>query len=315
MRKQSINKRSTERWKSDVRESVLFYNDWFLKFAPVTYVAARNASISKIKDAFRVTDSFNRITKDLIITKPESLSILRMATTPPLARDRLAGLADVSNAFIKALEDGKCPRDSDGIDRIVDVVTMLLDREVMPWLARGKRPTQTEFAVASAILGDRMCGSLADPIIRNEQERRQIRAIKDFLLAQGYRHVEAKDISDCKKMEPGTFAFHLNVPAKVGGRKVVNIPVDVAVMRRTAKPRDLPLFIECKSAGDFTNTNKRRKEEAVKITQLKHTYGVGVDFILFLCGYFDSAYLGYEAAEGIDWVWEHRMSDLEKAGV
>jgi hypothetical protein len=34
---------------------------------------------------------------------------------------------------------------------------------------------------------------------------------------------------------------------------------------------------------------------------------------LFLCGYFDSGYLGYEAAEGIDWVWEHRISDLEKA--
>jgi len=33
-------------------------------------------------------------------------------------------------------------------------------------------------------------------------------------------------------------------------------------------------------------------------------------FILFLCGYFDSGYLGYEAAEGIDWVWEHRTNDL-----
>jgi hypothetical protein len=32
----------------------------------------------------------------------------------------------------------------------------------------------------------------------------------------------------------------------------------------------------------------------------------GVEFILFLCGYFDSGYLGYEAAEGIDWIWAHR---------
>lgn len=315
MRKKPINKRNTERWKSDVRESVLFYNDWFLKFAPVTYRRARKNAIVKIEDAFRATDSFKNLTVDMLIAVPESLTILRMATTPPLARDRLAGLADVPNALIKTLESGKCPKCNDGIARIVDIVAMLLDRDAMPWLARKRRPTKTELAVASAILGDRVCGSLADPIVRNEQERRQLRSIKDFLEARGYCHVEAKGISDCRSMKSGTFAFHLNVPAKVGARKMVNIPVDVAVMRRAAKPHNLPLFIECKSAGDFTNTNKRRKEEAVKIAQLKKTYGVGVDFILFLCGYFDSAYLGYEAAEGIDWVWEHRISDLEKAGV
>ena len=37
-----------------------------------------------------------------------------------------------------------------------------------------------------------------------------------------------------------------------------------------------------------------------------------VRFALFLCGYFDSGYLGYEAAEGIDWIWEHRIDDLSE---
>lgn len=77
----------------------------------------------------------------------------------------------------------------------------------------------------------------------------------------------------------------------------------------------LPLLIEAKSAGDFTNVNKRRKEEATKMRQLKIAYGESVPFILFLNGYFDSGYLGYEAAEGIDWVWEHRIEDLEQFGV
>ena len=27
---------------------------------------------------------------------------------------------------------------------------------------------------------------------------------------------------------------------------------------------------------------------------------------------FCSGYLGYEAAEGIDWVWEHRIDDFSK---
>lgn len=77
----------------------------------------------------------------------------------------------------------------------------------------------------------------------------------------------------------------------------------------------LPIFFEAKSAGDFTNTNKRRKEEAVKMQQLRSTYGPDVEFNLFLCGYFDSGYLGYEAAEGIDWVWEHRIDDLAEFGI
>ncbi len=69
-------------------------------------------------------------------------------------------------------------------------------------------------------------------------------------------------------------------------------------------------MVEAKSAGDYTNVNKRRKEEAIKVGQLRDTYGESIQFVLFLCGYFDSGYLGYEAAEGIDWVWEHRIDDL-----
>ena len=70
-------------------------------------------------------------------------------------------------------------------------------------------------------------------------------------------------------------------------------------------------MIEAKSAGDATNTNKRRKEEAQKFRQLKERYGDAVKFLLYLCGYFEPGYLGYEAAEGIDWVWEHRTSDFQ----
>ena len=61
--------------------------------------------------------------------------------------------------------------------------------------------------------------------------------------------------------------------------------------------------------------NKRRKEEAQKFAGLRKYHGPDVQMILFLCGYFDAAYLGYEAAEGLDWVWEHRVDDFTKAGL
>ena len=73
-------------------------------------------------------------------------------------------------------------------------------------------------------------------------------------------------------MAPGTFSFRTNVPVKLERRVTVNIPIDAVIMPKTAKRGIFPIFIEAKSAGDFTNTNKRRKEEAMKMTQLRSTY-------------------------------------------
>ncbi len=95
----------------------------------------------------------------------------------------------------------------------------------------------------------------------------------------------------------------------------VNIPVDVVIQPKKCRQDGLPVLIEAKSAGDFTNTNKRRKEEATKIHQLQDAYGLNVQFVLFFRGYFGSDYLGYEAAEGLDWVWEHRIDDLAGLGL
>lgn len=119
------------------------------------------------------------------------------------------------------------------------------------------------------------------------------------------------------EMEPGTYSFRTNVPVfvSVDSKQTANIPVDVLICPFSAQKGDLPIMIEAKSAGDYTNVNKRRKEEATKMQQLRNTYGNDVRFVLFLCGYFDSAYLGYEAAEGIDWIWEHRITDMDQLGI
>jgi hypothetical protein len=117
-------------------------------------------------------------------------------------------------------------------------------------------------------------------------------------------------------MPPGTYAFRLNVPVRLGNTgKTINIPIDAVVMPKGAARKILPILIEAKSAGDFTNVNKRRKEEAKKVAQLRETYGESLKFVLLLCGYFDSGYLGYEAADGIDWVWEHRIKDFAEFGL
>ena len=321
MKKYSINKNKSERWKADVQKSVLFYNDWFLKFAPVTYVNARQKAISKVENAFKKTECFNLLSIDMLKAAPESINILRMATTPPLARDRLIGLANITDNLMEKMEKGVFPprmtqKDIDeSLCRIIDIINRLLDVDIMPWLERKSFPLEKERLMAMHVIGDRVCGSLSDPIIRNEQEHRQLKSISDYLRGKGYSFIESKEIADFKSMISGSYTYHLNVPVKMGRKKSVKMPIDVVIKRKDAKAGELPILIECKSAGDFTNTNKRRKEEATKIEQLKGTYGKDVEFVLFLCGYFDSGYLGYEAAEGIDWVWEHRIEDFKKAGI
>ncbi len=119
------------------------------------------------------------------------------------------------------------------------------------------------------------------------------------------------------EMPHGTYAYHKNVKmfknALDDGDGYVNTPVDVVIMPMDANIRR-PLLVECKSAGDYANTNKRRKEEDTKVTQLRATYG-DITLYLFLCGYFDATYLGYEAANHMDWIWEHRVEDFQEVNV
>jgi len=185
--------------------------------------------------------------------------------------------------------------------------------DIFTWLAEDRSPRQQETYRAATIVADRLCGANANPIVRNAQERRQLDRIKAWLEARQFEDVTGRIA--LKDMQVGTFAFRVNVPGLKEDRKTINIPVDAVVMPRKAKTGQLPVLIEAKSAGDFANTNKRRKEEATKIGQLRKMHGDAVKYVLFLCGYFDSGYLGYEAAEGFDWVWEHRMDDLKGFGL
>jgi len=307
-------------WKVDIAQSVDFYNAWFLRFAPSAYRETRKKTTLQVEAALSATKDLADVSTKMLRENPKVLQMLRMSTAPPIARDRLIGLAGVSGNLVSSMEDQGIvpPRMSERqaereMKAIGKMIVRLADRDIFSWLESGKRPTDDERYWAATIVADRLCGAIANPIIRNAQEKRQLSVIKEWLEKRGYRHVTGQ--KKAQDMAAGTFCFRLNLPITMSSNKQINIPVDVAIKHLSAKPSDLPLLVEAKSAGDFTNTNKRRKEEAAKIIQLRHNYGAGVKYLLFLCGYFDSGYLGYEAAEGIDWVWEHRMDDFALLGL
>jgi len=317
-----VNRDKPDLWKADIALSVDMYNDWFMNFAPDAYRTTRIQTTENVEKTLKATDNLNDVRTEVIKQNPHVLPTLRMSTCPPLAVDRLIGLAGVSSNLVKRMESGELPprmpvKELEAqLERISQIIQKMADPDIFVWRSKGEKPSEVEIYRAATIVADRLCGSVANPIIRNAQEKRQLAAIAAWLEKRGYSHLPAGDGTKFNEMKPATFSFRLNVPVtQEGSENNVNIPIDAVIMPKTAKIGDFPLLIEAKSAGDFTNVNKRRKEEAVKITQLRHTHGNEVRFILFLCGYFDSGYLGYEAAEGIDWVWEHRIDDLAKFGV
>jgi hypothetical protein len=289
-----------------------------MKFAPAAYRKERLAATKAVEDALQWTNNLTNVGADLLQRYPGILPALRMCTCPPIARDRLIGLSGVRRGLVGLMEKSqRLPRNVNAtvlrkeLQKIGMIFERMADPDIFTWLQSHTEPKRSEVHRAATIVADRLCGAAADPIIRNAQEARQLQVLGDWLKRRGYTPLPAKHGLKFDAMPSATYAFRLNVPVRLGSTgKTINVPIDAVVMPKRATRKALPLLIEAKSAGDFTNVNKRRKEEAKKVSQLRETYGESLKFVLLLCGYFDSGYLGYEAADGIDWVWEHRLNDL-----
>jgi hypothetical protein len=287
-----VNLDKPQLWKEDVAESVDLYNNWFMQFAPQAFRDTRLKTAVQVERALKWTANLTNISPTVLHEHPEVLPILRMSTAPPIARDRLAGLAYLSRSLIETMErDNRVPPRMPlehleaELSKIGDLIEQLADRDIFTWLGSGVPPKRGEVKRAATIVADRLCGANTDPIVRNAQEQRQLAMIRDWLVAHGYHPIMSSAGLQLDAMRSGTFIFRLAVHVRQGTAiELVNIPIDAVIMPLTAAPGALPLLIEAKSAGDFANPNKRRKEEGKKVDQLRATFGPDVRFILFLCG-------------------------------
>ena len=310
-------------WKTDIARSIDFYNHWFINFAPGAFRENRLVTTRQVESALHHTQAFGAITPQTLRTYPAVLQVLRMATAPPLARDRLAGLAGIKPSLINTMEvHGRLPKRmpaaelDESLANICTLFDRLVDPDLFPWLATKTLPNDDELHRVATVVADRLTGAVVDPVLRNAQEKRQLETLGARLEQRGYTLAHPPSTTSFMDLPAGTYTIRFNVPIFQSGRqKSVNIPIDALIVPHQAASSSLPLLIEAKSAGDFTNTNKRRKEEATKVNQPRATYGPDIRFALLLCGYFDTGYLGYEAAEGIDWIWEHRIEDLVHFGI
>ena len=70
--------------------------------------------------------------------------------------------------------------------KIATIIGKMADPDIFVWLNRSTNATKVEVRRAATIIADRLCGAVANPIIRNAQEKRQLAEIKNWLEARGY---------------------------------------------------------------------------------------------------------------------------------
>ena len=100
----AVNLDKPHLWKQDIAQSVAMYNDWFLRFAPEAFRTTRAQTVADVEATLTATGNLMAVNLDLLKATPSVLPSLRMSTCPPLAVDRLIGLAGVSSNLVKVME-------------------------------------------------------------------------------------------------------------------------------------------------------------------------------------------------------------------
>lgn len=230
-----INADKPHLWKADIAASIDQFNQWFMQFAPQAFRSTRVKTTEHVKAALTATRDLRNVDAATLKANPSALPTLRMCTAPPLAVDRLVGLASANKSLIGRMEEGKLAARmkadllDENLTRVCRVLTKLLDRDIFPWLDAAKNPTDHERDRAATIVADRLCSAVANPIVRNAQEQRQLETIADWLDKREYRRKPNPSGKPLTEMEPGTYCFRMNL--SVGKTAKVNIPIDVVLLR------------------------------------------------------------------------------------
>src|SRR5712664_10108 len=141
-----VNADKPQGWKKDIARSVDLYNDWFIKFAPQAYRTARTQATRDVERALKLTNNLPDLGPSILKQNPSVLPMLRMSTAPPIARDRLIGLAGVPAGLVFSMEISRqLPRRAaETLDlnlmKISETILKLCDRDIFSWLDSGLKP-------------------------------------------------------------------------------------------------------------------------------------------------------------------------------
>ena len=165
----SINRDKPDFWKNDIVQSVDLYNKWFMEFAPRAFRETRMMTANSVELALMETDYLQNISAEILKMHPEILPILRMSTCPPIARDRLIGLAGVTKSLVENMENISNPHISSRmppsrllgeLSEIARTINKMVDPDIFPWLPAERKPINQEIQRSATVVADRLCGAL-----------------------------------------------------------------------------------------------------------------------------------------------------------
>ena len=140
MKVKRINTDKPHLWKVDIAASVDRFNQWFMRFAPEAFRSTRVKTTEHVKAALLATKDLRSLDGATLKASPAALPTLRMCTAPPLAVDRLIGLAACRRNLVERMEQGTLPTKMNASDldaeliKICTILKRLLDRDIFPWL-------------------------------------------------------------------------------------------------------------------------------------------------------------------------------------
>lgn len=128
----------------------------------------------------------------------------------------------------------------------------------------------------------------------------------------GYREASQLRDADMCNNQPGTYAIDVSLPFAMAEDAI--LPVSVHVRPHSTQGGWKSLLLDVGSAQDAREALSDRARFIQKRRAIEMTYGESVRYVLMLGGTYDAGCFGMLAAEGIDWVWQHRVGDLEQLG-
>lgn len=252
---------------------------------------------------------------DAIEQDPTVLTVLRALTRRDIGTSQMATILGIGTGALESFEAAKKTTRSIG-KAAAPIIERELDMSVARWIVEGRHPDERELLRTVIVASDRIIRRETSTTLRYKHEPRQLAALKRYLDPLGYREVKPNvgTVDPRVDLEPGTYAFRVNVEGLTQAGVPLKQNVDTLLMPHTGRRDLLPVFIEAKSMTDEANPNKRQKEEAQKVAAVRSRWegtGETLNFILLLGGTVPMRYLEVERGSGLDWIWEHRVSDLQ----
>jgi hypothetical protein len=309
-----MNAGSEANWDADIELSSRNMRAWLASVRPNG--VTRPVLELEITKLIESADWANEL-PSLLATDSRLIKILRSLTRRDIGSEQFSQFIGIGKSRLERLEGGQTVRglSAEAFDLAADLLLNELDSDLAPWVLDQRPPTQAEVGKASVVGADRVVRRVFSTQIRYMHEPRQLDVLEDFLLQRGYRKVSDGPIADPRcDTKPGEFGFRRSVVGTVENGSELSQSVDVVVKPFGSNDQQLPIFIEAKSMSDVVNPNKRQKEEAQKAASLRRKWerpDDRVNFILLLGGTVPRRYLAVERDSGLDWFWEHRVTDLD----